>query len=832
VENDTLRDLKQLDERLQRTAQLLNACVEIFDETYRQEYKNQETCSWPYAITDNVLDWPDYNKNFPESRYLSPSTAAMCGWAASRLSGVSSEVGQRLQIAAASAANKLASLNDDRLISKTFTDEDEVFLHAQVLRLLASQARYAGLFNSVFGNIRKTIAEPKTLHPFFLHYCVLAMEEVRGPALEVSNKVQMIRELAKRLAVTKTTGDALTELMESLDLASSLRDALESFATVVAVRLRLPEIGQSLDRSASDTKNVIELLRTALTTGMIEASGEPSNQLRKIVQESLKNANEVLKRLPSAITKMPSDPGNTDDQIEIAINNIMNEPWYGEAFRSRLRREVINQVSFASSSEESRLDVGALAYSLSAITHSDASYLPPAIARKAVSIVIEHQHRGRWNDIQPISRKEVGFVHLPVNVEIANALLAVMLSNLDSATNMSWVQIDEVMDWISDTVNKVGHYLGWCNEHDYDPQRIDLWVTAQVSQFLLDYSEIRSKLVVRSALERAGIVTVNPHSVVTTWKKLIATDLEEPHDKQIKNKLKDAFVLPHQRGQSRSSSVLLYGPPGTSKTSIMEALANRLGWQFLQITPADFLSTGGENVEARATLLFEILRRGKNLVILFDEIDELLLDREAADRPTGIFRFMTTSMLPKLQSLKSRGAVIFGIATNYKERLDRAITRQGRVDHDWAVLPPDFTSRIVLIRTFKNRSDADLTRARAGDSAFFSYPELKKAVSGFDNQPRSVVKHPTSDPEAYANRKGSDDEFRVLLNAQITDPVVNLATLETKEELKEQLMKLVSKEMFDDETTGVIKEKIEKLSRDPTNINVSAVQRFIKKIFH
>jgi hypothetical protein len=71
-----------------------------------------------------------------------------------------------------------------------------------------------------------------------------------------------------------------------------------------------------------------------------------------------------------------------------------------------------------------------------------------------------------------------------------------------------------------------------------------------------------------------------------------------------------------------------------------------------------------------------------------------------------------------------------------------------------------------------------------------------------------------------------------VLNAQITDSVVNLATLETKEALKEQLMKLVSKEMFDDETTSVIKEKIEKLSRDPTNTNVSAVQRFIKKIFH
>ncbi len=425
-------------------------------------------------------------------------------------------------------------------------------------------------------------------------------------------------------------------------------------------------------------------------------------------------------------------------------------------------------------------------------------------------------------------------MHFPLNIEIANALLAVMLRNLDTATSMSWAQIDEVMDWISDTVNKVRHYRGWCNEHDYDPQRIDLWVTAQVSQFLLDYSEIRSKLVVRSALERAGIVTVSPHSVGTTWKKLIPTDLEEPHDKQIKNKLKDAFVLPHQRAQPRSSSVLLYGPPGTSKTSIMEALANRLGWQFLQITPADFLSTGGENVEARATLLFEILRRGKNLVILFDEIDELLLDREAADRPTGIFRFMTTSMLPKLQSLKSRGAVIFGIATNYKERLDRAITRQGRVDHDWAVLPPDFTSRIVLIRTFKNLSDAALTRAFAENSPFFSYPELKKAVSvGLENNdPRSVVRHPTSDPEAYLNRKQSDDEFLVLLNAQITDSAITLAKPETKEVLKEQLKKLVSKKMFDKNTNAVIKEKTDKLSCDTPNTNVSAAQRFIKKIFH
>jgi DNA polymerase III delta prime subunit len=391
----------------------------------------------------------------------------------------------------------------------------------------------------------------------------------------------------------------------------------------------------------------------------------------------------------------------------------------------------------------------------------------------------------------------VGFVHFPLNIEIANAILSALREGFYADASIPWIHIDEVMNWVVATVNKVGKYSGWSTEHNYAHDRIDLYATAQVAQFLLDYRELRTMLVVRSAMDRAGLVPVSPTSVSTTWEDLQASDLEVQPAQQIKNKLRDKFVTPHQRSETpRSSSVLLYGPPGTSKTSIMEALANKLQWRFCQITPADFLSGGGEQVEARATLLFEILKRAKDVVLLFDEVDEFLLDRELKDRPQGIFRFMTTSMLPKLQSLKSQGRLIFGIATNYKERLDKAITRLGRVDYDWAVLPPDFTARIVLIKGFGESMGIDITPEEARDLAiktpFFSFLELKKVVlerkrSGSAAAvPWSVVPHPTASPEVYSARPGYAEEFQTLLRTQIIDLAIALPE-EIRTKLKGQL---------------------------------------------
>jgi SpoVK/Ycf46/Vps4 family AAA+-type ATPase len=72
-------------------------------------------------------------------------------------------------------------------------------------------------------------------------------------------------------------------------------------------------------------------------------------------------------------------------------------------------------------------------------------------------------------------------------------------------------------------------------------------------------------------------------------------------------------------------------------------------------------------------------------------------------------------MLPKLQDLKQYGEkheLIFIIATNYKERLDSAITRPGRIDDLLLVTPPDFRARQLLVRRFLEGEDKKETRQK------------------------------------------------------------------------------------------------------------------------
>ncbi len=792
MDAEIFRDLKQLDERLHTVASLLESCTNLFHKHYQKKWKRQEAFSWPYAVQgkDAKPKWPEYPK-FKSTRYISPSTTALVGWAASRLAAGSSDVQKELGVAAAEAAKKLASLSRSRMKSKTFTLIGEIFLHAQVLRFLASQAQFRRqLFRRVFFEVRHALDDPGELHPFFLHYCVLAWEQIRGPSLRLADSLIVICELAHTInELTRKRQDPFLKATNALLAANGLRDSLESLATVVSFNLRQPKLGRRLDNLALRTETVIFEITTAITQNQSKDLDKARSSLQRILKASIRFAGKGATALPSEI--IGKRKPTTSAGLWAAADQIKNYPWYSEVFVERLGREIAEQVSFASSLEQSRLDIGSLAYSLAAVSHCDPLRVPTSLAKKALSLVIEHQRDGRWSEIQPISRMDVGFVHYPLNIEIANAVLSILLNGPYIEGSFVWSQIDEVMDWVGGSLNRVGKDSGWSSEHDYAPDRIDLWATAQVAQFLLDYRAIRSRLVVRSALDRAGLITTRPNSVETPWKKLSSTDLEQPYAEQVKSKLREQFVTPNERGKTpKSSSVLLYGPPGTSKTSLMEALANRLQWGFLQIAPADFLLGGGEQVEARATLVFEILKRAENLVILFDEVDEFLLDREAKDRPEGIFRFMTTSMLPKLQSLKSQKSLIFGIATNYKERLDKAITRAGRVDHDWAILPPDFTSRTLLIRGFSENIERQRVRSLAVDTPFFSFPELKRVVAGnliTKTDPWKIVRHPTASPEAYANRPGLAEEFPSLVDAQISPLAINRPGPKTKKTLADQL---------------------------------------------
>jgi SpoVK/Ycf46/Vps4 family AAA+-type ATPase len=135
----------------------------------------------------------------------------------------------------------------------------------------------------------------------------------------------------------------------------------------------------------------------------------------------------------------------------------------------------------------------------------------------------------------------------------------------------------------------------------------------------------------------------------------------------------------------------------------------------------------------RAKAIFYVLKEQSQAVVLFDEIDRLILDRDSKlYREQGdMFQFMTPGMLTKLHELRDEEHVIFLIATNYADRIDPAAKRIGRIDTKLLVTPPDIQQRIRILqrsleKNFKLTMPTDAVLPAAKASALSIYGELEE----------------------------------------------------------------------------------------------------------
>jgi SpoVK/Ycf46/Vps4 family AAA+-type ATPase len=120
-------------------------------------------------------------------------------------------------------------------------------------------------------------------------------------------------------------------------------------------------------------------------------------------------------------------------------------------------------------------------------------------------------------------------------------------------------------------------------------------------------------------------------------------------------------------------------------------------------------------IDAQADRIFRYCGYLRDVVILFDELEELILDRETShsDRES---RLLTTSMLPRIQELRERKSVVFIFATNRLKTLDLAATRLGRFDIIKYVGYPDHDTKIKML---------------TGNKAHKGNPVLKLALESF-----------------------------------------------------------------------------------------------------
>ncbi|KAI8375234.1 P-loop containing nucleoside triphosphate hydrolase protein [Blakeslea trispora] len=186
----------------------------------------------------------------------------------------------------------------------------------------------------------------------------------------------------------------------------------------------------------------------------------------------------------------------------------------------------------------------------------------------------------------------------------------------------------------------------------------------------------------------------------------------------IKQRLKESVEWPLQHpeaflrlGIRPPKGILLYGPPGCSKTLMAKALATEAGSNFIAVKGPELFSKWVGESEKAVHEVFRKARAASPSIVFFDEIDALTVKRGASgDGGTSVADRVLSQLLNELDGVEALVNVTVVAATNRPDIIDDALLRPGRIDRILYVGPPDIHSRkeIFRIQTSKMNCDADV----------------------------------------------------------------------------------------------------------------------------
>ena len=163
-------------------------------------------------------------------------------------------------------------------------------------------------------------------------------------------------------------------------------------------------------------------------------------------------------------------------------------------------------------------------------------------------------------------------------------------------------------------------------------------------------------------------------------------------------------------GLKPKRGLLLYGPPGCSKTLVAKAVATEADLNFIAVKGAELLSMYVGESERAVREVFRKARSASPSIIFFDEIDAL-----GASRGTnhGGLNVLTT-LLNELDGIEDLKGVFVLAATNNPAILDPALIRPGRFSTLLYVGLPDIPTRAEILhlqlRTVNRDEDIDVSQ--------------------------------------------------------------------------------------------------------------------------
>jgi mitochondrial chaperone BCS1 len=145
-------------------------------------------------------------------------------------------------------------------------------------------------------------------------------------------------------------------------------------------------------------------------------------------------------------------------------------------------------------------------------------------------------------------------------------------------------------------------------------------------------------------------------NVLNDMKKFLSKETMERYD---------LLGIPYKK------NYLLEGLPGTGKTSLIYSLASELNYD---IAILNFNRKLGDMEFMRAIQSIPI-----ETILVLEDIDVLFQERKSSDEFKHSLTF--SGLLNVLDGLGHQGKLITVMTTNYKNRLDKALIRPGRIDY-------------------------------------------------------------------------------------------------------------------------------------------------------
>ncbi|KAJ1964505.1 hypothetical protein GGI12_001377 [Dipsacomyces acuminosporus] len=200
----------------------------------------------------------------------------------------------------------------------------------------------------------------------------------------------------------------------------------------------------------------------------------------------------------------------------------------------------------------------------------------------------------------------------------------------------------------------------------------------------------------------------------------------------VKLKLMQAVQWPLEHAETMSRlgvraprGILMYGPPGCSKTTLVKIIATQTKATFFSINGAALYSPYVGDSERAVREVFKRARASSPSVIFFDEVEAIVGKRAFSSSSSGaggdsVQERVLSTLLNEMDGVEGDGAggnVLVVGATNRIDMMDAALLRPGRFDRIVYVPPPDRDARreILAIRGRKMPLHEDVDFDRLAD---------------------------------------------------------------------------------------------------------------------